>query len=390
MICDDCDEFICSQCAKTDHKDHDWKTISAAGSQKRRNLNKTLTKLKEEDVKELDKEIEKVLVKFLEEKHSTMSDYSLIDNLKDLENLKSKKERDVEKEDFSVRYRRGDISEELLESMMGQTLNLYDINVSERDSFEYGCKNIFALEAINTRDVYVTDYRNKSIVRLSPTDSVLRLPPSTSPFRRWFMSHPASRQSPSDSVSTVFSTAPLIPVGICQSTERGLLVTLKDTKSKKYQPDSSSRRLVRHVILTGDVICEYEYKEDGQTRLFTIPYRVTQNSNTDICVVNRTGISDGELVIISSSGSLKSVYQGKHQGLQFNPSKVVCDFQCNIIVSDNLNSQVHLLNPNGEFLKYLLTENEAIRPSSMSLYKSTLWVGNTHGLVKVFQYYNNT
>lgn len=25
ITCEDYDEFICSQCAKSDHKDHDWK-----------------------------------------------------------------------------------------------------------------------------------------------------------------------------------------------------------------------------------------------------------------------------------------------------------------------------------------------------------------------------
>lgn len=202
--------------------------------------------------------------------------------------------------------------------------------------------------------MYITDYTNHAIVRLSP----------------------------SDSASTVLNTAPLLPAGICQSTEGGLLVTLVDDNIKKCHPDSKSRRLVIHVTLTGDVIREYEYQEDGQTRLFTVPYKVRQNGNTDICVVNRTSQSTGELVILSSSGFLKYVYHG-------NPTDVVCDAHCNIIVTDCTNSQIHLLSPDGEFMKYLLTENEVKHPRSMSLYKSTLWVGDNQGLIKVFQF-NNT
>lgn len=124
--------------------------------------------------------------------------------------------------------------------MMGQTFNLDEITVNETHSFQYGDQPIVAMEAINedtcfvrgfksgniqqvnrgsengmkinvkandvcvtdNGDVYATDYKNKSIVRLSP----------------------------SGSVSTVFSTAPLKPGGICQSTEGGLLVTLRDTR----------------------------------------------------------------------------------------------------------------------------------------------------------------
>lgn len=83
-----------------------------------------------------------------------------------------------------------------------------------------------------TDDVFVTNVENNSIVRLFP----------------------------SGSVSTVFSTAPLEPLGICQSSEGGLLVTMVDTQSEQYQPDSSGRRPVRHVTLAGDVIREYEYQ----------------------------------------------------------------------------------------------------------------------------------
>lgn len=148
---------------------------------------------------------------------------------------------------------------------------------------------------IDNGDVYVTQYKNKSIVRLFP----------------------------SDSVSANFSTVPLKPEGICQSTEGELLVTLTDGDSNRCEMDSHNRSLVRHVTLRGDVIREYENQADGQTRLFTIPYRVKQNGNTDICVVNRTDIASGELVILSSVGSLKSLYQGLNQACRFKPTDVV-------------------------------------------------------------------
>nr|XP_034318344.1 uncharacterized protein LOC117686753 [Crassostrea gigas] len=410
LTCEDCDEFICSQCAKTDHKDHDWKTISTAGSLRRRELKKTLRKVKKEDVKKMEEKIQKAtklmednqnccdsevsklqkqcdaivsilietkknfetklrknlktknakvsenkvdlekkrehitdLIKFLEEKHNTMSDYSLIDNLRDLTNLVSNTDSDKEKGDHSLRYKIGDTREGLLEAIMGQTFDLNDINVTERDAYN--------------GDVYATDNWSKSIVRLSR----------------------------SGSISTVFSTAPLEPEGICQSTQGGLLVTLRDNRSAKFQPDSHSRHLVRHVTLTGDVIREYEYQEDGQTRLFTVPWRVRQNGNTDICVVNLTSHSSSELVMLSLSGSLKLEYRGKDTEKYFL-CDVLCDSHSNIIVCETFYSQVHLLSPDGKFLKYLLTDTEVTKPLSMSLYKSTMWVGNAHGLLKVFQY----
>lgn len=46
------------------------------------------------------------LVKFLDENNSTMSDFSLIDNLRNLSNLLSNRDFDLEKGGHSVRYRR--------------------------------------------------------------------------------------------------------------------------------------------------------------------------------------------------------------------------------------------------------------------------------------------
>ena len=210
----------------------------------------------------------------------------------------------------------------------------------------------------DNNDVYVSDVWNKSISRLSP----------------------------SGSVSPVFSTAPLVPVGICQTMDGGLLFTLGDTESDFHQPNSDSRRLMRHVTLNGDVIREYEYHEDGQTRLFAMPDKVTQNGNTDICVINTTSEATSELLILSFSGSLKSVYPKQEHRHKFFLRDVVCDSYRNIIVSEAQKSSVHLLSSDGEFMRFLLTENQVNHPHSVSLKKSTLWIGDDDGRVKVFQY----
>lgn len=106
-------------------------------------------------------------------------------------------------------------------------------------------------------------------------------------------------------------------------------------------------------------IREYEFQEDGRTRLFTVPFRVKQNGNTDICVVNWTNNDTGELLILSMFWSLKYVYPEQYLIEKFKPFDLVCDSLCNIIVSNySKNVQVRLLNSYGEFIKYLLTENE--------------------------------
>lgn len=118
---------------------------------------------------------------------------------------------------------------------------------------------------------------------------------------------------------------------------------MRDVKTEKFQLKSHSRCLVRHVRLTGDVIHEYEFQEDGRTRLFFEPLRVKQNGNTDICVVNKTSETSSELVILSLSGSLKLVYRGQDIENCHILSDVLCDSHCNIIVSDYFINKVHLL-----------------------------------------------
>ena len=91
-----------------------------------------------------------------------------------------------------------------------------------------------------------------------------------------------------------------------------------------------------------DAIREYEFLENstGQTRLFTDPWRVTQNGNTDICVINGTSDTSSELLIISVSGSFKSVYHGEDNKETFKATDVVCDINFNIIVSQLNNSEL--------------------------------------------------
>ncbi|XP_062572149.1 tripartite motif-containing protein 75-like [Saccostrea cucullata] len=68
VLCEDCDEFICGKCAKTDHKEHEWSTISTAASQRRRGLLKLLKKIKEENLSGIEEKLEKVSNQITENK----------------------------------------------------------------------------------------------------------------------------------------------------------------------------------------------------------------------------------------------------------------------------------------------------------------------------------
>lgn len=107
------------------------------------------------------------LVQFLEEKHSTMSGYSLIDNLRDLSNLMSDRNSDMEQGNHSVRYRKSDISEELLESLMGKMFDLDDIIITETDSFQHGDKIITVIEAVEDDTCSVRSFQSGCIEQVN-------------------------------------------------------------------------------------------------------------------------------------------------------------------------------------------------------------------------------
>lgn len=298
---------------------------------------------------ELEKKAKNVmdLVNLLEGKHSTLSDYSLISNLRDLNNLLPNTDSDKENGDHSVRYRRGVISEGLLDSMMGETLYLVSVSVTEADSFKYGSKNILVLRAINEDSCIIAAsqsdkieqvnkrYKKGEKLNVSNVNDVYVTGNgdlyATDNIRHYIVKH-----SSSDLVVILFCNV-LTPIGICQSIDKGLLITFidvaSDLESVISRPNSSTRCLVSHMKPTGHVIREYEYHENGLTRLFTIPYRVKQNGNTDICVVNMTSESTGELVILSVSGSLRNRYNGQKLVKKFHPTDVACDSRFNIIVN---------------------------------------------------------
>lgn len=146
-------------------------------------------------------------------------------------------------------------------------------------------------------------------------------------------------------------------------------------ESEKYQVYTHSRRLIRHVKFNGDASMNI-------TRTDRPGCSVIQNRNTDICVVNKTSGSSSEPMILSSSGCVNVVYRGQTVVKKCLFFDVVCDSHSNIILSDMKNGQIHLLSPNGEFAKYLLTQDEITHPSSISIFDYTLLVGHNKRLVR--------
>lgn len=336
-------------------------------------------------------------VRSLRNNGGTMTDMILLKTLRKLTKLLSTEDVDTEgKFLFSMRLKSGDIRTHVLESMLGYIFNADQITVTETHSFHCGNDSILILEAmyedkcllgnlnLNHFELVNKHGRKEKIFRADVADVCVT--DNNEIYVTNLLNNSISRLSLSGLVSTIFSTDPFEPMGICQTIDGDLLVTLSGAESDLYDLNFHSRRLLRHVTVNGNIIKDFEYHEDRQTRLFTLPARVEQNGNTDICVINRTSAIKGELVILSVSGFTKSVYRGHVQRLELNATDVACDSHFNIIVGEINSNNIHLLSPDGKFLRYLLTVNHVNQVFSLSLRNSTLWVGENTGLVKVFRY----
>ena len=185
--------------------------------------------------------------------------------------------------------------------------------------------------------------------------------------------------------SVLVCTNPLFPTWICRTQTDDILVTLRDG-GDLFSLHTSRRRLVQRMTLTGKVLHTYEFREDGVTRLFTAPWRTTENGNSDICVINLTSKAMGELIVLHSDGRVRFAYHGPEvDEFEFCPLAVACDSKSRIIVSDGINQSLHLLSPDGTFLRYLMS-NMFDYPWTMELYQDKLWVGFYKGAVKVYKY----
>lgn len=469
VTCENCEEFLCANCVKENHMDHEWSTIVTAANLKSKQFSQVIKNIENEDIKKLDMKINKAneqiednainceiavsklkayyddrvkklyglrqkhenlflnslqrknaevniikskleekkknilsRVQSIKENSSTMTDIALLKSHRELQKLMSLEEDEMQKV-YSLTFdcpSKNDLEMKLRDLALEECSEFPDVTITERGSFQWGQKPIIVLEAIdedtcllrntelgyleqvdNTgekenhfsigvndacltscRKAYATDRENKTIVSLHVWSGLIH---------------------------SEFSTDPLIPVGVCMAVDKNLLVTLLDNEDESFQLDLESRRLVRHLTLTGEIIKEYEFKDDSRTRLFTGPFRVTQNRKTDICVINRTSKFTGEVVNLSFAGFLNFVYRGHDPSENFNPTDVVCDCFSNIIVCNILSSKIHILSSVGNFMRYLLTNYEIIHPVSISLKNSNIWIGNKQGLVKIYKYTSN-
>ncbi|XP_061169360.1 uncharacterized protein LOC133178654 [Saccostrea echinata] len=421
MFCEDCKVTLCLSCAKANHKDHNWDSIRNIANRIHDNIESDFKEIRDHRLDALEKDLsavheledrnsaifrrqeEKLQIQFdlivqtLSNEESNLSDSNLVEIYTQLENLLKHERYEFSNNDFSIRFLPGELDAFSSEKMIGVLKDVDDFKFNLISSFKLEESQIDQIHSLNENTAWLYEESRCLLVDQNGTSQENKqvdyefgdftVCSNGNIYFTDLDSKSIRLLTSSGEDSLVLNTEPLIPFGICRSVVGGLLITLCEDDDP-YTPDSTCRRLVKSITLSGKKVKEIEF-DAKNNRLFTFPTRVVQNKNTDICVIDMKEADAGEVHVLSSSGVSRFVYHGCgiNQKNPFCPSACVCDSEHNIIVTDIYNSLIHIIHSDGELLKLIYMQDN-LEPSCMSICKGTAWIGFTGGEIKVFRYTN--
>ena len=352
---------------------------------------------REEDTTERE---ESALMKMLETfRETTMVGLDFIEYY---EELKSKADAlqiiDVSQYQNKHVYVEGEVLCDNLEKMIGEVKesNLNTTRTEQISSFKHKETKVGTISPISRQEAWITYRSTKEFALLRQDGRHIESTPNGRGAYSFIMQNNAFllcignsilKVDTSGTISEFINAAPLKPGFIGKTLSNYVLVSLVDEPAGSRT--ENSQRLVQMVSPSGDIIRAYEYGDDGTTPVFTLPGKVTQNYNSDVCVVNQyENAKDemrGNVCVFYEDGGLKFEYNG-HSG-KFYPSGICCDSLCNIICSNVLDNTIHIISSEGVFVQYLFTRDTGISfPISMALHRGVLWVGSHGGEVRVYKY----
>lgn len=165
------------------------------------------------------------------------------------------------------------------------------------------------------------------------------------------------------------STVPDTPWGICVTPSNEVFVTL-------CQHVGSVGKVIQ--ISSDKTIKQAIKNNNGERDLFTIPHFITQNKNKDLWIQDK---GYHHVVVVNESGKGRFTYNGPtgvRMSSAFDPHDLSSTAEGNVIIADYANATLHLVDKDGQFLRYIMTSRDGLRgPYSLTkTINGVIWIGD--------------